>query len=116
MEIFPNPIICLDSDDSGQKAALRIAENLFPLINEKNKIYFSIMPNGKDPDDYIKQNGKDTCWTYLVRKRLFKILFGAIIWGKDQNNPYEISNFEKIKSLCYSIKDETLKKYIIEDF
>ena len=58
-KFFPNPIICLDGDDSGQKAALRIAENLFPLINEKNKIYFSIMPNGKDPDDYIKQNGKD---------------------------------------------------------
>ena len=29
------------------------------MINEKNKIYFSIMPEGKDPDDYIKQNGKD---------------------------------------------------------
>ena len=33
------------------------------------------------------------------------------------NNPFEISNFEKnIKKLCYSIKDETLKKYVLEDF
>ena len=31
MEIFSNPIICLDGDDSGQKAALRIAENYFHL-------------------------------------------------------------------------------------
>ena len=57
-KFFPNPIICLDGDESGQKAAFRIAEKLFPLINENNKIYFSIMPDGKDPDDYIKQNGK----------------------------------------------------------
>jgi hypothetical protein len=58
-KFFANPIICLDGDESGQKAALRIAEKLFPLINEENKIYFSIMPDGKDPDDYIKKNGKE---------------------------------------------------------
>ena len=35
----------------------------------------------------------------------------------DTNNPFEVSKFEKkIKSLCYVIKDETLKKYILEDF
>ena len=34
-----------------------------------------------------------------------------------QNNPYEISKFEKeIKRLSYSIQDETLKKYVLEDF
>ena len=58
-KFFANPIICLDGDESGQSAASRIAEKLFPLINDKNKIYFSIMPEGKDPDDFIKQNGKD---------------------------------------------------------
>ena len=36
----------------------------------------------------------------------------------DRNNPFEISKFEKeIKKLCYfTIKDETLKKYVLEDF
>jgi len=33
------------------------------------------------------------------------------------NNPFEISKFEKkIKNACYGIKDEVLKKYILEDF
>ena len=33
------------------------------------------------------------------------------------NNPYEISKFEKeIKKLSYSIQDETLKKYVLEEF
>ena len=40
-KFFSNPIICFDGDDSGQKAALRIAVMLFPLINVKNKIFFS---------------------------------------------------------------------------
>ena len=40
-KFFSNPIICLDGDESGQKAALRIAERLFPFIKEGNKIYFA---------------------------------------------------------------------------
>ena len=52
---FSDPIICLDGDDSGQRAALRIAERLITLINEDNKIYFSILPKGQDPDDFIKK-------------------------------------------------------------
>ena len=54
-KFFSNPTICLDGDISGQQAALRIAEKLFPFINEKNKIYFSIIPDGKDPDDFIRE-------------------------------------------------------------
>ena len=117
-KFFSNPIICLDGDESGQKAALRIAEKLFPLINEKNKIYFSIMPDGTDPDDYIKQKGKNEFLNLLKEKKIIQ----SFIWDYhlskiDQNNPYEISKFEKeIKSLSYSIQDETLKKYVLEDF
>ena len=39
-KFFDNPIICLDGDESGQKAAYGIAEKLFPLINEKIKSIF----------------------------------------------------------------------------
>ena len=117
-KFFTNPIICLDGDESGQKAALRIAEKLFPLINEKNRIYFSVMPEGKDPDDYIKQNGKEGLENLIKEKQIIQ----SYIWNYhlskiDQNNPFEISKFEKeIKKLSYSIQDETLKKYVLEDF
>ena len=115
---FSNPIICLDGDESGQKAALRIAEKLFPLINEKNKVHFSILPNGKDPDDYIKQNGKNGLLNVLKEKLIIQSFIWNYHFNKvDQNNPYEISKFEKeIKKISYSIKDETLKKYVLEDF
>ena len=117
-KFFSNPIICLDGDESGQKATLRIAEKLFPLINEKNKIYFSIMPDGKDPDDFIKQNGKNGLINLLKEKEIIQ----SFIWNYhlnkiNQNNPYEVSKFEKeIKKLSYTIQDETLKKYVLEDF
>ncbi len=117
-KFFSNPVICLDGDESGQKAALRIAEKFFPLINENNKIYFSIMPEGKDPDDYIKENGKKGLLDLLKGKEIIQSFIWNFYLSKiDQNNPYEISKFEKeVKNLCYSIQDETLKKYVLEDF
>ena len=117
-KFFANPIICLDGDESGQKAAFRIAEKLFPLINDKNIIYFSMMPEGKDPDDFIKQNGKEELLNLFKKKQVIQ----TYIWNYhinkiNQNNPFEISKFEKeIKKLSYSIQDETLKKYVLEDF
>ena len=115
---FSNPIICLDGDESGQKAALRIAEKLFPLINEQNRIHFSIMPEGKDPDDYIKQKGKNGLLSLLKEKEIIQtFIWNYYLTKVDQNNPYEISKFEKeIKKLSYSIKDEILKKYVLEDY
>ena len=117
-KFFSNPIICLDGDESGQKAALRIAEKLFPLINEKNKIYFSIMPEGTDPDDYVRQKGKEGLINLLKEKEIIQSFIWNFHLSKiDQRNPYEISKFEKeIKKLSYSIQDETLKKYVLEDF
>jgi len=117
-KFFHNPIICLDGDESGQKAALRIGERLFPLINERNKIYFSILPEGKDPDDFIKQNGKDGMIKLLEKKEIIQsFIWNCYLSKIDKQDPYEISKFEKeIKKLSYTIKDETLKKYVLEDF
>ena len=117
-KFFSNPIICLDGDESGQKAAFKIAEKLISLVNENNRIYFSIMPDGKDPDDYIKEKGKDGLIDLINQK----LIIQSFIWNYrlqmiNQNDPYEISKFEKdIKRLAYSIQDETLKKYVLEDF
>jgi len=117
-KFFSNPVICLDGDLSGQNAALRIAEKLFPLISEENKIYFSIMPNGNDPDDYIKLNGKEKFLSLLNEKKIIQdYIWSYNIEKINRTNPFEVSKFEKeIKKMCYLIKDETLKKYVLESF
>ena len=117
-KFFSKPVVCLDGDDSGQRAAIRIAERLLPLINENNKIYFSIMPSGMDPDDFIKKFGKDELFNLLKKKEIIQFFIWNFHLSKiDQRDPYEISKFEKeIKKMAYSIKDETLKKYVLEEF
>ena len=76
------------------------------------------MPEGNDPDDYIRQNGREKFLSILKEKKIIQ----NYIWDYhlkkiDRNNPFEVSKFEKeIKKMCYLIKDETLKKYVLEEF
>ena len=117
-KFFSNPIVCLDGDESGQSATLRAAERLIPLINENNKIYFSVLPPGNDPDDFIRKKGKEEFKNLLKSKEIIQ----TFIWKRylkdvDQSNPFSISKFEKkLKNLCFTIKDETLRKYILENY
>tara|TARA_A100001015_G_scaffold186028_1_gene206992 strand:+ start:518 stop:2296 length:1779 start_codon:yes stop_codon:yes gene_type:complete len=117
-KFFSKPIVCLDGDESGQRAAIRIAERLIPLINENNKIYFSILPSGNDPDDIIKSGGKEKFLNLLDTKKIIQ----SYIWGvysneMEKEDPFAISKFEKrLKNLCSTIQDSTLRKYILEDF
>jgi len=117
-KFFSDPIVCLDGDESGQSAALRAAERLVPLINENNKIYFSVLPKGEDPDDFIKKNGKEQFIDFLKSKEIIQSYIWRVYSNDiDKNNPFSISKFEKkLKSLCFTIKDETLRKYILEGF
>ena len=115
---FNNPIVCLDGDISGQKAALRAAERLFPLMKPNFNIYFLTLPDNLDPDSYVNQKGKES-FLKLVES---KIEIQNFIWDSyykdvDNNNPHSLSLFEnKIKSLCKEVKDKTLGKYFLENF
>ena len=117
-KFFSNPIICLDGDSSGQKAALRIAESLIPHIKENNKIGFVTMSKGMDPDDYIKEKGKNSFQELLSNKKSIE----EFIWRKylnslDRSDPFASTKFEKkFRSLCQTIQDKTLKKYILENY
>ena len=115
---FKNPIICLDGDISGRKAALRVAERLFPLMKADFNIYFLTLPDNLDPDSYMNQKGKES----FLKFANYKIGIQNFIWDSyyqdvDKNNPQSLALFEKkIKSLCSDVKDKTLAKYFLDNF
>jgi DNA primase len=117
-KFFKNPIICLDGDVSGKKAAVRAAEKLFPIMKPDSNIYFLTLPENLDPDSYINQKGKDS-FTKLVQN---KIDIKEFIWNSyygeiDKKDPQSLALFEKkIKSLCWEVKDKTLAKYFLDSF
>ncbi len=117
-KFFSNPIICLDGDKSGQKAALRIAESLLPQIKENNKIGFITLSNGMDPDDYIKEKGKKSFQDLLSNKlSIEEFIWRIYLNNLDRSDPFATAKFEKkFRNLCASIQDKTLKKYILEKY
>jgi DNA primase len=52
-------VFCFDGDDAGRKAAWRALEVSLPLAPESKPIRFLFLPQGEDPDTFIRRNGKD---------------------------------------------------------
>ena len=115
---FKNPIICLDGDISGQKAAVRAAERLFPLMKPNFNIYFLILPENLDPDSFINQKGKESFLKLIESKiEISNFIWNAYYNDIDKNNPYALTLFEKkIIALCSEMKDQTLAKYFLDNF
>ena len=56
---IPQVVFCFDGDEAGRKAAKRAMETALPLLRDGREAYFRFLPQGEDPDDYIRANGKE---------------------------------------------------------
>ena len=52
------PVLCLDGDAAGQRAAMRAAERALPLLRPGHSLQVARLPAGLDPDDLIRRDGK----------------------------------------------------------
>ncbi|MEM9550730.1 MAG: DNA primase, partial [Pseudomonadota bacterium] len=55
--ITDEPIIALDGDTAGLRAAMRVIDLALPLLEAGKSLRFAIMPEGQDPDDLIRAKG-----------------------------------------------------------
>ena len=51
------PIIALDGDAAGLRAAMRVIDLALPLLEAGKALRFCLMPEGQDPDDLIRAEG-----------------------------------------------------------
>ncbi|HEY1436682.1 MAG TPA: DNA primase [Casimicrobiaceae bacterium] len=51
-------IFCFDGDEAGRRAAWRALENTLSVLADGKDARFLFLPDGEDPDDYIRQRGK----------------------------------------------------------
>ncbi len=52
-------ICCYDGDRAGREAAWRALENALSCLKSGNVLKFLFLPDGEDPDSYIRQYGKE---------------------------------------------------------
>jgi DNA primase len=54
----PQPILCFDGDNAGQKAAVRAIGRALPFLTPGRTLRFLTLPGGQDPDDLIRSGGR----------------------------------------------------------
>jgi DNA primase len=53
-------IFCFDGDEAGRRAAWRALENSLAQLNDGKHVRFLFLPQGEDPDTYVRKAGKET--------------------------------------------------------
>ena len=117
-QFFDDIIICFDGDDSGYKAALRAAENSIKDLKPEKQISFLFLPEKEDPDSFVNKNGKNY---FLNFAKQSKIPVHQFIFShykqQTKNNPSSMAIFDKkLRSIANTIKDDFIKKYVLEYF
>jgi len=117
-QFFDDIIICFDGDESGYKAALRAAENCIKELKPEKQISFLFLPSKEDPDSYVNKHGKNYFIDFTKQSKLSIHQFIFSHYKKQtENNPSSMAIFEKkLKSIANTIKDDFIKKYVLEYF
>ncbi len=117
-QFFDDIIICFDGDESGYKAALRAAENSIINLKPEKKISFLFLPDKEDPDSFVNKNGKDFFINYSKQNKIPIHQFIFSHYKKNtENNPSSMAIFDKrLRSIANTIKDNFIRKYVLEYF
>lgn len=60
-------VFCFDGDKAGFKAAWRALETSLPQLKDGKNIKFLFLPDGEDPDSYIRQHGQSKFESLLAQ-------------------------------------------------
>ncbi len=117
-QFFDDIIICFDGDESGYKAALRAAENSIKDLKPEKQISFLFLPDKEDPDSFVNKNGKNYFIDFTKQSKISVHQFIFSHYKKQtENNPSSLAIFDKkLRAVAKTIKDDYIKKYVLEYF
>ena len=55
--LAPEPVLCLDGDEAGLRAAVSAADRALPLLKPGYSLRFALLPAGEDPDSVVRHGG-----------------------------------------------------------
>lgn len=115
--IHHEPIIALDGDAAGMRAALRVIDLALPLIEAGQSLRFAMMPQGADPDDVIRRQGAGAMQELLDQAvPMVQLLWRREIEGKTFDSPERKAALDKsLREAVMKIKDPSLRGHYGEE-
>jgi DNA primase len=79
-------VYCFDGDNAGRRAAWRALENSLGQLADGKEVRFLFLPQGEDPDSYVRQHGKASFEKLLAEAMpLSKFLISELSSHVDRN-------------------------------
>jgi DNA primase len=116
--LHPEPVIALDGDAAGIRAALRVIDLALPVIEAGQGLRFAVMPAGMDPDDLIRAEGPTAVQRVLEAARPM----AALVWqreteGLSVDSPERRATLDKrLRALLGTIRDRSIREHYAQEF
>ncbi len=109
-------VCCYDGDRAGREAAWRALENALSYLKSGNILKFLFLPDGEDPDSYIRKNGKEA-FEKLVQdaEPLSKYLFSNLLQQVNVGNNEGKAALEALAlPLIHKVPDESMQNQLLK--
>lgn len=115
--IHDEPVIALDGDAAGIRAALRVVDLALPLLEAGKALRFAILPGGLDPDDLIKAQGAGAMQAVLeAAQPMVNLLWRRETEGKVFDSPERKAALDKtLRAALKRIADPSIRAHYGEE-
>ncbi|MEO1029133.1 MAG: toprim domain-containing protein, partial [Pseudomonadota bacterium] len=77
----PEPLLCFDGDSAGLRAAYRSIDRALPFLNPGQSLFFCLLEDGLDPDDFIKAFGRSA----MAEKLAQGVPLSQLLWQRERD-------------------------------
>ncbi|MEZ5758337.1 MAG: DNA primase [Emcibacteraceae bacterium] len=116
--LAPEPFMCFDGDQAGQRAAIRVVERSLSLLKPGYSLRFVYLPEGEDPDSFVNGHGRKAFEKLLEEGvPLASVLWLDLIGDAQYDTPEKRAGLEqKISRELSEIKDSKIRGYYESDY
>lgn len=116
-KVTPQPVLCFDGDGAGIRAANRAADLALPAIKPGKSVSFALLPDGKDPDDLVKNEGRAPFDRVLSEARpLVEMIWQRETAGAAFDTPERRAELDaRLKQIVSVIGDESVRYHYQQD-
>jgi DNA primase len=115
--IADEPVVALDGDNAGLKAAQRMIDLALPLLEAGKALRFAILPGGMDPDDLLKAQGVPAMQAVLDQARpMVQLLWQRETEGRVFDSPERRAALDKVlRAHLARITDPSIRGHYTEE-
>ncbi len=111
--IHPEPVIALDGDQAGLKAAMRVIDLALPMLEPGKSLRFCLMPEGQDPDDVLRSEGAGAMRDLLeAAEPMVRLLWRRETEGKVFDSPERKAALDQsLRNALKAIQDPSIRRH-----